>query len=69
MLSCNVLTFFFLSTLIVYSLFGYTLPTSLIDYKRHVLRGQLAKATEAFTSIPKEQHYRHDVFPLYYINS
>ncbi|CAE5963399.1 unnamed protein product [Arabidopsis arenosa] len=47
-----------------FNLFGYTLPTSLIDYKRLVLRGQLAKAVEAFTSIPKEKHKWHDVFSL-----
>lgn len=63
MLSCKLSNV--LSTLTVYSLFGYTLPTSLIEYKRLVLRGELVQAVEVFTSIPVEQRSRYEsVFSL-----
>jgi len=41
-----------------YSVVGYTLLLSLIEYKTLVMRGDLERANEILPSIPKEHHNR-----------
>lgn len=53
----SYLSFFFFFW--VYSVMGYTLLLSLIEYKTLVMRGDLERANQLLPSIPKEHHNRY----------
>lgn len=45
---------------VLYSIIGYTLLLSLIEYKTLVMRGDLEQANQVLPSIPKEHHNRYE---------
>lgn len=42
-----------------YSVMGYTLLLSLIEYKTLVMRGDFERANDVLPTIPKEHHNRY----------